>query len=207
MEGIAEKLIRLGVPTLYEAAGRRGLMQGVRLISGPAFAGRAQTAEIPAGDNLGLHLGLREQRTAEVYCVASAGQGRYGVIGELLMEQLRTAGWTAIVVDDGVRDIDLLNPPPSVAARGICSRGTVKLRSGPLGREISIGATLVRPGDWIVGDRDGVMVVPADRLSEVIKAARERFAKEARIAELVRSGLTVMEANRLATSELDKRMA
>src|SRR6266702_4115767 len=115
MVDTASTLVELGVPTLYEAAGRRGLMEGVRLLTGAPFAGRAQTAEIPAGDNLGIHVGLREPRVGEVFCVASAGQGNFGVIGELLVEQLRTAGWTAVVLDDAARDIELLNPPPSVA--------------------------------------------------------------------------------------------
>ena len=195
------ELVELGVPTLYEAAGRRGLVEGITLISGAPFAGRAQTVEIPAGDNLGIHVGLREPRRGEVFCVASAGQGAFGVIGELLVEQLRTAGWTAIVVDDAVRDVELLAPPRSVAARRVCSRGTVKRRHGAIDDDISLGGILVRPGDWIVGDADGVVVIPAERVDDVVAAARRRLAKETRIAELVRDGLTVMDANDRAMAE------
>jgi 4-hydroxy-4-methyl-2-oxoglutarate aldolase len=198
MVDTASILVELGVPTLYEAAGRRGLMEGVRLLTGAPFAGRAQTAAIPAGDNLGIHVGLREPRVGEVFCVASAGQGNFGVIGELLVEQLRSAGWTAVVLDDAARDIELLNPPPSVAARRVCSRGTVKLRSGRVGNDVSLGGILVRQGDWVVGDQDGVMVLPESRRDAVVVAAQARFEKEIRIAELVRAGSTVQAAAEIA---------
>jgi 4-hydroxy-4-methyl-2-oxoglutarate aldolase len=197
-------LVELGVPTLYEAAGRRGLMQGLRLVAGAPFAGRAQTAQIPAGDNLGIHAGLREPRAGDVFCVASAGQGMYGVIGELLVEQFRTAGWIAIVLDDAARDIELLNPPPSIAARGVCSRGTVKLRPGRSGVDVSMAGVLVRPGDWIIGDHDGVMVLPDERRAEVVSAAQARFEKETRIAGLVRSGHGVLDAGRILAAAAEQ---
>ncbi|GAA3152326.1 diguanylate cyclase [Kribbella aluminosa] len=203
MDEIKKDLLRLGVATLYEAAGRRGLMAGAELLVGVPFAGQAHTAEIPAGDNLGLHNGLRApERTGDIYCVASAGKGRYGVIGELLVEQLRAGAWQAIVLDDAIRDIDLLEAPPSVAARGICSRGTVKRRAGRVNVDISLGGILVRPGDWVVGDRDGVVVIPEGRVLNVLAAAETRLAKETRIAELVRTGATVLAANLTATEEL-----
>ena len=202
MSGHTDELIRLGVPTLYEAAGRHGLIEGVRLLVGPAFAGRAQTTEIVAGDNLGIHLGLASPREGEVYCVASPGQGRYGVIGELLVEQLRVAGWAAIVLDDAARDIDMLQAPPSIAARGTCSRGTIKLRSGRIHGEVPVGGVLVRPGDWVVGDNDGVVVIPAERLDVVIAAAQKRFQKESLVAEILKTGATVLDAMTVATIEL-----
>jgi 4-hydroxy-4-methyl-2-oxoglutarate aldolase len=203
MSEITEELLRLGVPTLYEAAGRRGLVAGVELLVGRPFAGQAHTAEIPGGDNLGLHYGLMAtERTGAIYCVASAGKGRYGVIGELLLEQLRTAGWQAIVIDDAIRDIEILEAPPSVAALGICSRGTIKRRDGRVGVDITMGGILVRPGDWVVGDRNGVVVIPSDRVHTVIDAAEARFQKETRIGDLVKTpGVTVLEANRIATEE------
>jgi 4-hydroxy-4-methyl-2-oxoglutarate aldolase len=202
MSDHSQALIRLGVPTLYEAAGRRGLMEGIRILVGPAFVGRAQTTEIVAGDNLGIHRGLASPRDGDVYCVASPGQGRYGVIGELLVEQLRVAGWTAVVLDDGARDTDLLNAPPTIAARGVCSRGTIKLRTGRIHDEIVIGGIMVRPGDWVVGDNDGVMVIPVERIETVVGAAQQRMAKESRVAELLKTGMTVLDATRLAGAEL-----
>jgi 4-hydroxy-4-methyl-2-oxoglutarate aldolase len=204
MSEITEELLRLGVPTLYEAAGRRGLVAGVELLVGGPFAGQAHTAEIPGGDNLGLHHGLMAtKRTGDIYCLASGGKGRYGVIGELLLEQLRTAKWRAIVIDDAIRDIEILEGPPSVAALGICSRGTIKRRAGRGSVDISLGGILVRPGDWVVGDRNGVVVIPEDRVHVVIAAANARFEKETLIGELVKTpGVTVLEANRIATEEL-----
>jgi len=203
MNTIKDDLLRLGVPTLYEAAGRRGLVAGLQLLVGVPFAGQAHTAEIPAGDNLGLHHGLMTaDRTGDVYCVASTGKGRYGAIGDLLVEQLRASEWQAIVLDDAIRDIDSLEAPPSIAAQGICSRGTVKRRPGRVGEDISLGGILVRPGDWVVGDRDGVVIIAEDRITGVLAAAEARLSKETRIAELAKTGVTVLAANLIATQEL-----
>ncbi|MGC0367460.1 4-hydroxy-4-methyl-2-oxoglutarate aldolase [Rhodococcus sp. 27YEA15] len=203
MNTIKEDLLKLGVPTLYEAAGRRGLASGLKLLVGVPFAGQAHTAEITAGDNLGLHHGLMATNpTGDVYCVASTGKGRYGAIGDLLVEQLRAGGWQAIVLDDGIRDLDSLEAPPAIAARGVCSRGTVKRRTGQVGGNISLGGILVQPGDWIVGDRDGVVVIPDSRVTDVLVAAETRLSKETRIAELARTGMTVLAANLVASDEI-----
>jgi regulator of RNase E activity RraA len=89
-----KELIELGVPTLHEAAGRAGLMNRGALLVGGAFAGPARTVSIPSGDNLGVHLApLRDPAPGHVLCVASGGQGAFGVIGELMVEQIRMAGW------------------------------------------------------------------------------------------------------------------
>jgi 4-hydroxy-4-methyl-2-oxoglutarate aldolase len=188
----ATALARFGTATVHEALGRHGLMRGMRLLVGPAFAGQAITVALPAGDNLGIHAALSDAKPGTVLCIASGGQGNYGVIGDLIAAAAAKRGLAAMVIDDGIRDIRQLNAPPSIAARGVSALGTVKRRIISLGKDIAIGGVLVRPGDWIVGDADGVCVIPPERLSRLLEAAAAREAKEDTIrTELARGRTTV----------------
>lgn len=172
-------LIGAGVATLHEAQGRRGLVSRVSLIVGEPFAGRAVTVALPAGDNLGVHLALAEAEPGTVLCIASAGQGSFGVFGELLMAAAKHRGILAVVTDDGVRDLAALDPPPAIAARAIVARGTTKQRlRRPVGAPVSLGGVLVESGDWLVGDRDGVCVVPGAGVDAVLERAAQRVAQE-----------------------------
>ena len=185
---LAANLIAAGVATIHEAQGRRGLIEGVRLISGPAFAGPALTVAIPAGDNLGIHLALATAQPGSVLCIASRGGGKFGVVGELIVEAAHAAGLAGLVIDDGVRDVDRLRVPPSVAAVGRTPRGTVKRRYLSLAAPVALGKTLVSPGDWVVCDSDGVCVIPADAAGAVAEAAQARETKEDGIRERLRAG-------------------
>jgi 4-hydroxy-4-methyl-2-oxoglutarate aldolase len=191
---LSAELTRLCVATLHEANYRRGLLRGLRLLVGPAFAGPASTVWIPAGDNLGIHRGLAAVTPGAVLCVASCGEGRYGVLGELLMAHARQRSVSALVLEDGCRDVDQLCHPPSVAAMGVAVQGTVKRRVISRDRAISIGGVLVNPGDWIIGDSDGVVAIQQSRLDIVVAAARLREQKESRVRRAVGDGATVLEA-------------
>lgn len=177
-DDVASGLLTAGVATVHEAQGRRGLINGVRLVSGPAFCGPAITVAIPAGDNLGIHLALERVERGSVLCVASGGKGQFGVVGELIVEAAHAAGFAGLVIDDGVRDVDLLRVPPSVAAAGVTARGTVKRRYLSLLAPVAIGGTLINPGDWVVGDADGVCVIPAEAVTAVVAAAKARVTRE-----------------------------
>ena len=185
----AATLVRLGVATLHEASGRRNLLSQVNLIVGSPFAGQAHTVALPAGDNLGLHLALETAPRGSVVCAASAGQGLYGATGELLVESARAREVTALVIDDGIRDLDQLAAPPAVGARGISARGTVKRRvRQAVGDPVALGGVLIEPGDWVVCDRDGTLVIPQGRLDEVIERSNERVMKETEMRELLAAG-------------------
>jgi len=177
------------VPTLHEANHRRGLMRSIRLLVGEAFAGPAETVAIPAGDNLGIHLALEQTAAGGVLCVASGGRGLYGAIGELMVEAARVRGLAAIVVDDGVRDIEHLSAPPVIAGLGISSRGTVKRRAVSLAAPVGIDGVLIRPADWVIGDRNGVCVLPGDGVDDIVAAARARVEREEAIREEIRRGV------------------
>lgn len=184
----------LGVATLHEAGGRRGLLAGVRLLVGPPFAGPALTVSLPAGDNLGIHVALASAPAGAVLCVSSAGRGLYGVVGELIQEAARARSLAALVLEDGIRDLSKLAPPPSLAALGVSPRGTIKSRLRSLGETIGLGGTLVHPGDWIVGDEDGVCVIPGERLEMVLDRARDRLAHEDALRERARRGQPLLNA-------------
>jgi 4-hydroxy-4-methyl-2-oxoglutarate aldolase len=186
---LAVRLVQLGVATLHEAAGRRHLVRRVRLLVGEPFAGPAVTVELPAGDNLGIHLALEQAEPGTVLCAGSAGRGVYGVVGELLAEAARARGVVGLVVDDGIRDGDELEPPPAIAACGWSALGTVKRRlRRRVGSDVALGGTIVRAGDWVTCDRDGIVVIAADAVSEVVRVADARVRREAEARQLLRSG-------------------
>ena len=185
----AARLLGYGVATLHEAAGRRGAMDGIRLLVGEPFAGPAVTVGIPAGDNLGVHAAIEAATPGSVVCVASAGRGLYGVLGELLLEAARARGVAGLVLDDGIRDIDELHAPPSVAALGLTPRGTIKERvREPVGSSVVLGRVLVRADDWLVCDRDGICVLQSDAVEIIGVAAEARVAKETAARSRIASG-------------------
>jgi 4-hydroxy-4-methyl-2-oxoglutarate aldolase len=179
-DGAGDLLRSLGVATLHEASGRRPVARDLRLLVGPPFAGPAVTVTLPAGDNLGIHLALAAAEPGSVVCVGSAGGGAFGVLGELLLASARAHGIAGLVIDDGIRDLDMLAAPPSVAALGVSAHGTVKRRvRGRVGAATSVGGLLVRAGDWLVADADGVCVVPTPDLESVLAGAARREKHEA----------------------------
>ena len=194
----AAALAAFGVATVHEALGRRGLASGVRLLVGPPFAGPAITVSLPAGDNLGIHVLFREAPSGSVACIASEGRGVFGVFGDLLALAARERGLAGLVIDDGIRDGAQLEAPPSIAARGIAVHGTQKRRVISIDQPVVIGGVLVRPGDWIVGDADGVCVVPAARLKALLAAAAARTAKEEDIRVELRRGRSTLDILGLA---------
>ncbi len=191
---LAAQLTALGVPTLHEANHRRGLMRAMRVLIGDAFAGLAETVAIPAGDNLGIHLALERTEPDAVLCVASGGRGLYGAVGELISEAARVRGLAAVVIEDGLRDIERLSAPPAIAGLGVSARGTIKRRVVSLGEPVGVDGVLVRPGDWVVGDRNGVCVLAADQISEIVVSAEAREQREEGLREQIRKGTPTTEA-------------
>jgi 4-hydroxy-4-methyl-2-oxoglutarate aldolase len=197
---MADRLVALGVATLHEVLGRRHLLTGLRLLVGEPFAGPALTVAIPAGDNLGLHLALEAAQPGSVICGASVGGGLYGVLGEILHEAGRVRGVVGFAIDDGIRDFAHLNPPPSVAARGVSPRGTVKRRlRQPVGSDVPLGGTLVATGDWIICDRDGLCAIPERELQDTISRAESRLAAEHQAREQVDAGASTRSVLELTT--------
>jgi len=188
---VAARLGELGVATVHEAQGRRGLMKPyLRPIYATAkVAGPAITVLSHPGDNLMIHAAVEMCRPGDVMVVALVAESTDGMFGELLATSLRAHGVAGLVIDAGSRDITRLtemNFP--VWSRAISAQGTVKETAGSVNVDVVCAGAIVHPGDVIIGDQDGVVVVPRARAAEVAELGEQRQAKEERTRERLRSG-------------------
>jgi 4-hydroxy-4-methyl-2-oxoglutarate aldolase len=178
---VIEGLAALGVSTVHEADQRRGALDpGIRPIqSGARIAGSAVTVSCHPGDNLMIHAAVETCRTGDILVVATTSLSTDGMIGELLATSLRAHGVIGIVTAAGVRDVAELRAMDfPVWARAISPQGTVKASPGSVNVPVICGGQLVHPGDAVVADDDGVVVVPHSRCAKVLEAARARAANE-----------------------------
>jgi len=189
--GDVAALGELGVATVHEAQGRRGLMKPYLrpVYPGARVAGPAVTVLSHPGDNLMIHAAVEICRPGDVLVVALLADSTDGMFGELLACSLRAHGVAGLVIDAGARDSTRLaemNFP--VWSRAISAQGTVKETAGCVNVDVVCAGALVHPGDAVVGDADGVVVVPRERAAEVARLGSERRAKEERTRQRLLSG-------------------
>lgn len=180
-----------GVATVHEAAGRTGLLPpGIRPIQqGRSIAGSAITVMCAAGDNMMIHAAVEVVRPGDVVVVAVSEPSTDGMFGELLATSLVTRGCGGLIIDAGVRDTSELKKMGfGVWSRAIHAQGTVKETPGSVNVTVTIGEQIVNPGDVVVADDDGVVVVRRDSAADVLKAARDRIAREEKVRERLRNG-------------------
>jgi 4-hydroxy-4-methyl-2-oxoglutarate aldolase len=174
-------LAPFGVATVHEAIGRTGYLgprlrpvqQGIR-IGGPAV-----TAICWPGDNLMLHAAVEQCRTGDVLVVTTTSPCTDGLFGELLATSLAARGVRGIVIDAGVRDVaDLRAMSFPVWSAAVSAQGTVKETPGAVNVPVSIGGQIIRPGDAIIADDDGVVCVPRGDVGLALEAAQARMTRE-----------------------------
>lgn len=189
-------LARAGVATAHECMGRRGLLGSYLrpIYPGAAIAGRAVTVLAQAGDNLMIHAAVEQCRPGDILVVATVSPSTDGMFGELLATALRARGVIGLVIDAGVRDVaELTKMDFPVWSRAISAQGTVKATGGSVNVSVVIGAQVIRPGDAIVADDDGVLVVPRESVVEVAAAAVRRTEDEAEKRRLFEAGTLTLD--------------
>ncbi|NNF72289.1 MAG: 4-carboxy-4-hydroxy-2-oxoadipate aldolase/oxaloacetate decarboxylase [Rhodobacteraceae bacterium] len=177
----AAALAEFGVATVHEAQGRTGLMhQRLRPIyKGAAISGTAVTCTLPPGDNWMIHVAAEQCQPGDILVAATIAEAHSGYFGDLLGTVLKTRGVQGLIIDAGCRDIaDLEALGFPVWSRSVCAHGTVKEVLGDVNVPVSCGGTIVNPGDVIVADDDGVVVVPRGTEAAVKAASEARIAKE-----------------------------
>ena len=188
---VIQRLGELGVATVHEAQGRAGLMKPYMrpIYSTAKIAGPAVTVLSHPGDNLMIHAAVEICHPGDVLVVALVSESTDGMFGELLACSVRAHGVAGGVIDAGVRDVaDLTEMKFPVWAKAICAQGTVKETAGSVNVDVVCAGALVRPGDVIIGDLDGIVVVPREQAAEVARLGGERLAKEQRSRERLSSG-------------------
>ena len=186
------ELARLGSATVYEAGGRGGYVDAdlYQAVPGSRAAGPARTVLCAQDDNLMVHAVMPEVKPGDVIVLSMPEPRAVALVGDLLATQAQVAGAAAILIDASIRDTEeLAQMGLPIWSRYVRVKGALKETAGELNVPVTVGGTLINPGDVLVLDADGVAIVPADRVAEVLAASLAREEKEAAKREKLQSGL------------------
>lgn len=191
---LAAALLELGSATLGESGARTMRPRLRPMWTGATLAAPAVPVRCTPGDNLAVHAAVATAREGHALAVDVGLTPERGYWGEVLTTAAESRGLAGLVLDGGVRDVAALEAHRfPVFATMAALRGADKRAPGTVGAAVRVGDVLVEQGDWLVGDVDGVVVVPAAEVEEVLAAGRARAAKEAGFFDSLRAGTTTVE--------------
>lgn len=200
----AAALLVLGAATLGESGGRpmapriRAVWSGAR-ISAPAYPVRCTP-----GDNLAIHVAVTTAPPGSALVVDVGNQEEFGYWGEVLTTGAEARKLAGLIIDGGVRDVAALEAHGfAVFSTTVALRGAAKVAPGLVGAPVTVGDAMVHKGDWMVGDADGVTVVPGDAVEQVLVAGRARADKEEGLFRALVAGSTTVELLGLDPSPVD----
>lgn len=197
---LIQQLRILGSATVYEAQGATGALDsGVKpLDPGSRLAGPAFTVDMRPADNLMLHYALLHAQPGDVLVVDAKGFLEAGPWGDVLTAQAMKLGLAGMVIHGAVRDSTaIVEAGFPVFCRGLSIKGTGKHQPGRIQVPVTVGDVVIHPGDIVVGDRDGVVIVSAERAQQVLDLALSREQKEAEMKEAIAHGATTVELMQL----------
>lgn len=186
-----EELAKLGTATVYEAAGRQGLIDIPlhQIVPGSRVAGPARTVRCGQGDNLMVHAVMEKVQGGDVVVLSMPEPAPVALVGELVATQAKVHGAAAMLVDASVRDVEeLVELGLPIWAHYIRVRGATKTSVGEIDAPVIVGGAPINPGDVIVLDADGAAVVERARAQEVLEKSRARLERENRMRERLRAG-------------------
>jgi len=197
---LIEEFREISVATVYEASGRRGAIDfRIKPVEkGFKLCGTALTVQCAPGDNLMLHKALEVAEEGDVIVASVGGATEYGYWGELMAVSAQARGVEGLAIDGCVRDSrDIIDMGFPVFSRGLCIRGTKKETLGLINYPINFGGVVVSPGDIVIGDDDGLVIVNKKEAEEVLENSKKRVEAEIEKARILSQGVTSVEYNKL----------